>query len=85
MSLPKGGLDKFLFILFFPAHLICHFIPTPKDDADYVNIILDLFISLAIVTGLYFLIDWWIYEIFDGTGIPIQVLGFIFLGVLVST
>ncbi|CAK70164.1 unnamed protein product (macronuclear) [Paramecium tetraurelia] len=85
LTLPKGGLDKFLFILFFPAHLICHFIPTPKDDADYVNIILDLLISLAIVTGLYFLIDWWIFEIFDGTGIPIQVLGFIFLGVLVST
>lgn len=71
MSLPKGGLDKVLFILFFPAHLICHLIPTPKDDADYFRIFLDLFISLAIVTGLYFLIDWWVYEIFDGTGIPI--------------
>jgi hypothetical protein len=71
LKLPEGKLDKVLFIIFFPAHLICHFIPKPKDNADFIHIALDLFLCLAVVTGLYYLIDWWVYEIFDGTGIPI--------------
>ncbi|CAD8075617.1 unnamed protein product [Paramecium primaurelia] len=56
LSLLKGGLNKFY--LFIPPHRIYHIIPTPENDAHYVNFILGLLMSIARVTGLQFqLID----------------------------
>ena len=39
---------------------------------------------MAMVTGLLFLIDWWFWEISFGSGIPIEILGTIFGGIMLT-
>ena len=83
--MPAATLDKILFVIFFPVHLILFLIPKYLDrPVPNKKMFITLFLSLGLLCACIFLLDWWVYEISRGSGIPIDILGIILLGIGLS-
>ena len=52
--------------------------PIPK------KLVLCFLLNIILLVGCMFIIDWWLWEIHRGSGIPIDVLGIIFAGIFLS-
>ena len=82
--MPEDTIEKIFFFIFFPIHLILHLLPSYMDNAVPKKLVLCFCLNLILLCGCYFLIDWWAYELAVATGIPLQLIGLIFLGCLSS-
>ncbi|CAD8175739.1 unnamed protein product [Paramecium octaurelia] len=80
LEMPKEPLDKVLFIIFFPIHLILYLLPSYNENVVPKKLVLCFFLNLGLLCGCYYLIDWWGFELALATGIPLQLVGMIFLG-----
>lgn len=60
----------------------------PKVDINIfqrpIKLLVCLVLGLALTTAALFLIDWWLVEISVGSTIPLEILGSIFAGIMLS-
>ena len=60
--MPVGTLDKILFIIFYPIHLILYLLPNYINEVGPKKLVLCLFSNICLLVGCSFCIDWWTYE-----------------------
>ncbi len=82
--MPQGVLNKVLYILLFPIHLILWILPNYHKDPNVKKLAFSFICNLFLLTALLFCIEWWMHEIGKGINLPIEILGNIFIAAGIS-
>jgi hypothetical protein len=84
LKFPKSLLERIFFILFYPVFVILYFLPNYLDNPIPKKLVLCLVMNIVLLGCCVFLLDWWLYEISMGTGIPMAILGLLIGGPLLN-
>ena len=82
--MPKTLFEKILFIMFYPIFLIMYLQPNYLENPVPKKLVLCSLLNIILLCGCLFLIDWWLYEIARGTGIPTSILGLLVGGIFLN-
>jgi hypothetical protein len=82
--MPKTLAERIFFILFYPINLILYMLPNYLENPIPKKLVLCILLNIVLLCGCMFLIDWWLYEISLATTIPIEIIGLILAGILLS-
>lgn len=82
--MPEGTLNRIVWVIFFPVHLILYALPNYIENTVPKKLVLCFFLNICLLCGCFFLLDWWAWEFSIATGIPIQIIGILVFGSFLS-
>ena len=75
------------FVIFLPIHLILLVIPSYHDKAENKKmsyIIICFTINFIFLSGSMFCLDWWLFELVRAWNIPIEIAGYVIVGIFLN-